>query len=73
MREIRASLLPSFGYLYPEGTHHINDCEDIDSLGRVLQPYDIYYRIFEQCIQACPFPSCSCFRATISRSMMFFI
>ncbi|KAK8805553.1 hypothetical protein WA158_002209 [Blastocystis sp. Blastoise] len=52
MRAIRTSLLPSFGFLYPEGIYALSNCEDIDSLGKVLQPYNIYYRIFEQCIQS---------------------
>lgn len=43
--------MPSIGFLYPEGVEPLNNCEDVDSLGRVLEKYWVYKRIFESAIQ----------------------
>lgn len=50
MRAIRKSLLPSFGFLYPEGLEGLSEVSDVESLGRVLDKYWVYRRIFDSAI-----------------------
>lgn len=45
-------MLPSIGFLYPEGIEPLNSCEDVESLGRVLEPYWVYRRIYSSAIQS---------------------
>ena len=52
MRNLRHSLLPSVGFLYPEGIEPLNNAEDIDGLGRALEKYWIYRRIFDVAISS---------------------
>ena len=52
MRNLRHSLLPSVGFLYPEGIEPLNNSEDIDGLGRALEKYWIYHRIFDVAISS---------------------
>lgn len=51
MKKIRMSLLPSIGFLYPEGVEGLSNATDIESLGRVLDKYWVYRRIFNMAIQ----------------------
>ena len=51
LRNVRQSLLPAIGFLYPEGIEPLNNCEDVDALGRALEPYWVYRRIFATAIQ----------------------
>lgn len=51
LRNLRHSLLPSIGFLCPEGVEPLNNCEDVDALGHVLEKYWVYKRIFEAAIQ----------------------
>ena len=37
--------------MYPEGVEPLNNCEDVDSLGRALDKYWVYKRVFETAIQ----------------------
>ena len=39
MKKIRMSLLPSIGFLYPEGVEGLSNATDIESLERVLDKY----------------------------------
>lgn len=48
---MRGGLLPAIGYLYPEGVEALNNSEDIDALGRALEPYWVYRRVFATAIQ----------------------
>ena len=43
--------MPSIGFLYPEGVEPLNNCEDVDALGRALDKYWVYKRVFETAIQ----------------------
>ena len=52
LRGVRQSLLPSIGFLYPEGIEPLNNCEDVESLGRALEPYWVYRRIYASSIQS---------------------
>ena len=52
LRNLRHSLLPSVGFLYPEGIEPLNNAEDIDGLGRALEKYWIYRRIFDVAISS---------------------
>ena len=51
MRPIRKALLPAFGFLYPEGLEALSEVSDVESLGRVLDKYWVYRRIFDVAIQ----------------------
>lgn len=52
LRNVRHSLLPAIGFLYPEGIEPLNNAEDVDTLGRVLEKYWVYRRIFDVAIQS---------------------
>jgi V-type H+-transporting ATPase subunit d len=45
MHEDRYSLLPSLGFLYPQGTANLKPVKDMQDLKDVLAPFDIYHRI----------------------------
>ena len=51
LRGVRQSLLPSIGFLYPEGIEPLNACEDVEALGRALEPYWVYRRVYATAIQ----------------------
>lgn len=47
----RNNMFPSFGYLYPEGTDRIRKCWNDETVQAALEPYPLYYNLYEECKQ----------------------
>lgn len=46
-KDLRQRLFPAFGKLYPEGTAALHKVQDLQELGKVLEKYPTYHRIYE--------------------------
>ena len=48
--DLRKSLMPRIGFLYPEGVESLCASEDPEALGKALDKYWVYRRIFQTAI-----------------------